>query len=211
MQLNSLFCFKVGSTQLFDEVSRNVVPASVVSFGVWFVLQVKTKAVDGYDAFKVGTPRKRYLSAEFDPSWVTMVSKIFLHMREIKVSQMPENVFEVGHKLSLSDVAIATGKKVHVSGVSKSLGFQGVVRRHGFSGGNRTHGSRLGRAPGSIGCIRGSEGEVFKGKKLPGRMGGDTVTVQGLRVISIENEAGALFVKGAVPGKKGSLLKLSVA
>jgi large subunit ribosomal protein L3 len=211
MKLSGFFGFKVGTTQLFEESSRNVVPASAVSFGVWYALQTKTKGIDGYDALKVGTPRKRYLASEFDQSWVKNLSKFFLHVREVKIASVSGDVFAVGHKLSVDDFSLDPGRKVDVTGVSRSLGFQGVVKRHGFSGGDRSHGCRFGRIPGSIGCIRGSEGEVFKGKKLPGRAGGKSVTVKGLKVVSVEADSGVLFVKGAVPGKKGSLLRLRLA
>jgi large subunit ribosomal protein L3 len=96
---------------------------------------------------------------------------------------------------------------VDVSGVSKGLGFQGAMKRHGFSGGPKTHGSKFHRKPGSSGNMR-TQGEVLKGRRGPGRMGFTKVTVRGLKIVKIDNETGSVFIKGAVPGRKDSLLSI---
>jgi len=205
--LSGFFGSKVGMTQQFADDYR-VAPATVIKLGTWYVTQIKTVEKDGYEAVQVGTPRKRYEQLAFSPEWLKAKSKYFLHLREMSLTDDKDGVgFPVGHKVSFGDLALEKNQIVNVSGIGKGIGFQGVMRRHGFSGGPGGHGSNFHRKPGSIGCVVHG-GEVFKGKKLPGRTGGKKITTQGLRVIEVQGDSGHLLVIGAVPGKKGGLLKV---
>jgi large subunit ribosomal protein L3 len=204
--LTGLLGTKVGMTQIFD-AERNVIPVTVVNVGNWYILQIKKKEVDGYSAVQLGLARKRYRSRGFEQEWMKSKKKFFVHVREVSIDASQEEEFAVGKLVTFDDVAIADNDKVVVSGVSKGLGFQGVVKRWGFAGGPKSHGSTFHRKPGSIGNMC-SQGNVIKGKKLPGHCGCDRTTVKGLRIAKIDKASGCLFVKGALPGKKESLLLL---
>lgn len=196
---------KVGMTQVFDD-ARNVVPVTVIECGAWRITQVKTKERDGYDALQVGMLRKRYQSIPFTVDMLKKKSKYFLHLREVRCESTAG--YEVGAPYTLEQVALEVNTKVSVTGTSTGRGYQGVVKRLGYAGGKASHGSMFGRRPGAIGSMR-TQGEVIKGKGLPGHMGDETVTVQGLRIVKIDRERGILLVSGAVPGRKNSLLYVS--
>ena len=133
-----------------------------------------------------------------------LVRAVFIYAREFRV-ETPEN-FEVGQKLSIDDV-LKIGDVVDVQGISKGKGFQGVMKRHGFKGGGASHGSGFARAPGSIGCSAWPA-RVVKGKKMPGRMGNDTVLKKNMVVIDVRSEDNVVLLKGSVPGAKNGLLKI---
>jgi large subunit ribosomal protein L3 len=117
----------------------------------------------------------------------------------------PES-YEVGQQVTLTEMA-AIGDLIDIAGKSKGRGFQGVIKRHGFRGGRATHGSDFHRAPGSIGCSAWPS-RVLKGKKMPGRMGNETVTQKNLKIIDIRNDENVLLVRGTVPGAKNGLLNI---
>ncbi len=194
---------KLGMTQLFNAEGK-VVPVTVVDVGTWYVTQVKTPERDGYSALQVGLPRKRYQGVTFSPEWLKKKSVYFLHIKEVKQIDLKHS-FTVGQKVTLDDVVLQEGEVVSVTGTSRGFGFQGVVRRWGFGGGPKTHGSKFHRIPGSSGFLR-TQGEVMKGKKFPGHMGAAQVTVEGLDIVKIDKETGCMFIKGALPGKKDSLV-----
>jgi large subunit ribosomal protein L3 len=124
------------------------------------------------------------------------------YLREFRAEDISK--YEVGQEIKVSDM-FSEGEKIDISGRSKGKGFQGNIKRHGQSGGNETHGSMYHRRPGSMGGCS-SPSRVFKGKKLPGHMGYENVTVQNLDIVKIDNENNLLVVKGAIPGPKGGLL-----
>lgn len=192
--LNRLLGTKVGMTQIFDE-NRNAIPVTVVDIGEWFITQIKTEENDGYSALKLGFPCKKAKAN----------NKVFLHLKEVLISKDDVDKYHVGQKISLKDFSVKEQDKVHVAGISRGLGFQGVVKRWGFSGGPGGHGSTFHRSPGSIGNMC-SEGKVVKGKKLPGQCGCKRITVKNLKVVKVDTNMNCLFVKGAVPGKKNTLL-----
>lgn len=194
---------KLGMTQVFNAEGK-VVPVTVVDVGTWYVTQVKTPEKDGYSALQVGLPRKRYQNKSFSPEWLKKKSDYFLHIKEVSAAEQT-HTFAVGQKITLDDVALQEGESVAVTGVSRGIGFQGVVKRWGFSGGPKTHGSKLHRKPGSSGFLR-RQGEIMKGKKFPGHKGAETVTVKGLDIVKIDKETGCVFIKGALPGSKESLV-----
>ena len=196
---------KLGMTRIFDEVGI-AIPVTVVETGPCTVLQIKTMATDGYNAIQVGFSEKKQsrltkpMAGHFKKAGETG----FYYAREFRV-ETPEN-FEVGQKLSIDDV-LKIGDVVDVQGISKGKGFQGVMKRHGFKGGGASHGSGFQRAPGSIGCSAWPA-RVVKGKKMPGRMGNETVLKKNMVVIDVRSEDNVVLLKGSVPGAKNGLLKI---
>lgn len=205
--LKAVLGTKVGMTQLFDK-DRSVIPVTAISTGKWFALQVKTLTKDGYSAVQVGLPRERYRGQEFSLEWLKSKKQNFLFIREVRISENQEASFSAGKEISLTDFSVAEGDSVDVIGTSRGHGFAGVVKRHGFQGGPASHGSGFHRKPGAVGHRR-THGEVDKGKRLPGHMGAEQVTVRNLRVVKIDIALGVIFVCGAVPGKSGSLVTVS--
>jgi large subunit ribosomal protein L3 len=202
--LNSVFGTKVGMTQLFDQ-NGNVVPVTVVNMNNWIVTQIKSKEKEGYNALQLGLLRDRFKGQAFSALWLKAKGDIFLRTQEVQTEDAQK--YALGQVVSLEDIAFGEGDLVAVTGVSKGLGFQGVVKRWGFSGGPKTHGSKFHRIPGSSGHLR-RQGEIIKGKRFPGHAGVDTLTVKGLKVIRIDRETGHMFIKGALPGKKDSVVTI---
>jgi large subunit ribosomal protein L3 len=203
--VNKLIGKKLGMTRVFLDEGKSI-PVTVLKVGPCVVLQKKTREKDGYDAIQVGyEPRKetrvnKPLKGHFEAA----AKGCFAHIKEIRVENTDE--FELGHEIK-SDVFEA-GDRIQISGISKGRGFTGVMKRWGFAGGNKTHGSRSHRVPGSIGCSA-SPGRVMKGKKLPGRMGNQRVTIKNLRVVDVRPEMDVVLVKGSVPGSSNSLIEIS--
>jgi len=196
---------KLGMTRIYDELGV-AIPVTVVETGPCTVLQVKTVATDGYSAIQVGFSEKK--QSKISKPMAGHLKKSgdtgFYHIREFRV-KTPED-FEVGQTLS-ADAVLKIGDVVDVQGISKGKGFQGVMKRHGFKGGGASHGSGFERAPGSIGCSAWPA-RVVKGKKLPGRMGNDTVLKKNMLVIDVRSEDNVVLLKGSVPGAKNGLLKI---
>ena len=203
---------KVGMTQVFDEQGE-VVPVTVIEAGPCFVAQIKTVERDGYAAVQLGfeeTKPKRLTRPQLQHLQKSDIPAL-RHLREFRMNddEMARYGFEEGQKITVD--IFEAGEYVDVTGTSKGRGFAGVVKRHGFGGGPKTHGqSDRHRAPGSIGACY-TPGRVFKGKRMPGRMGGKRVTVQGLRVVLVDPERNLLVVRGAVPGAKNGLLLIRQA
>ena len=199
--MSGLIGKKIGMTSIFDENGKNL-PCTVIQAGPCVVTQVRTEEVDGYDALQIG----------FDDKAEKRASKSELgHAKKAGTSPKKKVVefqsFDAEYKLgdTIGVDIFVEGEFVDVAGTSKGKGFQGVVKRHGFAGvGQSTHGqhNRL-RAPGSIGA--GSDpSRVFKGMRMAGRMGGERVTVQNLRVLKVVPEKNLVVVKGCVPGHKNA-------
>ena len=194
---------KLGMTQLFDENGK-IIPVTVVEAGPCVVVQKKTTDNDGYNAVQVGFMDKKEKhtnkpeEGHFKKAGVS--AKRFL--KEFKLENAAE--MNVGDEIKVD--AFAAGDKIDVTGTSKGHGYAGAIKRHGFSRLKETHGTGpVHRHAGSMGACS-SPSRVFKGKKLPGHMGVDTVTVQNLDVVSVDVEKNLLLVRGAVPGPKGGLL-----
>lgn len=190
---------KVGMTQVFDERGL-AIPVTVIEAGPCVVTQIKTPERDGYAAVQLGFGTAKRLNKPQRGHLSGLPPVRFL--REIRMS--PDESIEVGQQV---DVGIfQPGDKVDVTGISKGKGFAGVVKRYGFAGGPRTHGQsdRL-RAPGAL-SSGSTPGRVFKGKRMPGRMGGDQITLQNLSVVQADPERNLLLVRGAVPGARDGLL-----
>jgi len=199
--MSGLIGKKIGMTSIFDENGKNI-PCTVIEAGPCVVTQVRTNEVDGYTALQLG----------FDDKTEKHATKADLgHFKKAGTSAKKKVVefqeFETEYKLGdlITVDLFSEGEFVDVQGVSKGKGFQGVVKRHGFGGvGQATHGqhNRL-RAPGSVGASS-YPSRVFKGMRMAGRMGGDNVTIQNLRVLKVVADKNLLLVKGCVPGHKNS-------
>lgn len=191
---------KLAMTQVFK--GDKSIPVTLIESGLNFVAQVKTKDNDGYNAVQVGfgerkeknikKPQRGHLKNLGNLRW----------LREFRVDGAE---LKIGDEVKLNNFAV--GDKVNVIAISKGKGFQGVVKRHGFSGGPKSHGQKdRHRAPGSIGSSFPEH--VLKGMRMAGRMGGDRVTVKNLEVIEVDIENNLIALKGAVPGRRGTLVML---
>ena len=199
--MSGLIGRKIGMTSIFDENGKNI-PCTVIEAGPCVVTQVRTNAIDGYEALQLGfddKTEKHTVKAEeghFKKAGTAAKKKVVEF-------QGFDAEFKLGDSIDVN--LFAEGEFVDVMGHSKGKGFQGVVKRHGFGGvGQATHGqhNRL-RAPGSIGASS-YPSRVFKGMRMAGRMGGDNVTVQNLKVLKIVADKNLLVIKGCVPGCKNS-------
>lgn len=194
---------KIGMTQIFDEKGV-VIPVTAILAGPCVVAQVKTAQTDGYNAVQLGFGEvtDKHINKPKAGHFKKAGIQNKKHLREFRVEQID---VKVGDELK-ADV-FANGDKIDVQGTTKGKGFQGVIKRHGQSRGPMGHGSMYHRRPGSMGPTS-TPGRVFKGKKLPGHMGVQTVTIQNLDVVKVDLDKNVLLVKGSVPGPKGALLKI---
>ena len=190
---------KIGMTQVFAE-NGDLIPVTVVEVSPNVVLQKKTVETDGYEAIQLGVEDKREsLANNPEKGHVAKANtapKRFV--REIRGVDVEE--YEVGQEVTVD--VFEEGELINVTGVSKGKGFQGTIKRYGHALGPASHGSRFHRAPGSIGSVDAQR--VFKGHTMPGRMGGDTVTIENLEVVRVDAERNVLLVKGNVPGARKS-------
>ena len=190
---------KVGMTRAFDD-NGEIVSLTLVEAGPCWVTQVKTPERDGYTAVQLGYDETKRLNRP-EQGHLKNLPRL-RHLREVPVESL-EGV-EVGARVDAD--LLKPGDRVDVTGTSKGRGFAGVVKRHGFRGGPKTHGqSDRHRAPGSVGSGT-TPGRVFKGLRMAGRMGGERVTVQNLRVVEVDAERHLLALEGAVPGARDGLL-----
>lgn len=201
---------KLGMTQIFNEQGV-MIPVTVLEVGPCFVTQVKTPADDGYAAIQLGfeevKERKLTGGQRGHLKRAKTPALRMLHEFRIQADQLGE--ITLGQRL-LADV-FAEGEMVDVTGVSKGKGFQGGIKRHNFNRQDTTHGaSDRTRSPGSAGA-GSTPGRVYKGKRMPGHMGHERVTVQNLRVVIVDPERNLLAVRGAVPGPKNGLVTVAAA
>lgn len=197
---------KQNMMQCFNE-DGTVVPATVISAGPLVVTQVKTPDTDGYTAVQVAFEDQKPERAtkahlgHVKPSSQNGDESAFKHLREFR--DMEE--IAVGDHITVD--VFSKGDIVTVSGLSKGKGFQGVVKRHGFAGGPRSHGQKHSeREPGSIGG--GLRVRVPKGMRMAGRTGGDRITIKNLEVIGVDKENNQILIKGAIPGRRGTLVEI---
>jgi large subunit ribosomal protein L3 len=195
---------KLGMTQIFDDESQ-AVPVTVIKAGPCRVVQIKRVETDGYAAIQIAyreMPERRTnkpTAGHFKRAGVTP----HRHLVEVRVDD--PDLYKLGQEISIADVLVK-GSRADVAGVSRGKGFQGVIKRHNFAGQGASHGThRVHRAPGSIGACA-TPSRVFKGMKLPGRMGGEKTTILNLEVVEVDAKRGLLMLRGAVPGGKGAVL-----
>ena len=199
--MSGLIGKKIGMTSIFDANGKNM-PCTVLEVGPCVVTQVRTEEVDGYAALQLGFDDKTEKSATKADLGHAKKAGTSVKRKVAEFRGFDEE-YKLGDSITVDH--FAEGEFVDVSGTSKGKGFQGVVKRHGFAGvGQATHGqhNRL-RAPGSIGAAS-YPARVFKGMKMAGRMGTDTVKVQNLRVLKVVTEKNLLVIKGCVPGPKNA-------
>jgi len=219
--VKGLLGIKIGMTQVIDEQGV-ITPVTVIHAGPCYVTQVKTEASDGYNAVQLGfdeIKEKRLTKGQQGHLGLIKPDKkhprrkknngipAVRYLREFRTQSTKE--YKVGQKLTVEQFEI--GNLVDVSGKTKGRGFTGVVKRYGFGGGIKTHGqSDRHRATGSIGATSGTA-HVFKGKKMPGRMGNERHTAQNLEVVRIDVDRNLIAVKGSVPGSKGGFIIIQEA
>ncbi len=197
---------KVGMTQVYDEAG-NLLPVTVIQAGPCAIMQVKTIDSDGYNAIQLGyddvKPSRRIKAAVKHAEKANTVPKRFVKEMRLPVDAKME--YKAGDSVTVN--TFADTKVVDVIGTSKGKGYAGVMKRHGFGGFPASHGTeRKHRAPGSQsghGTDRGHGGNIKKGKRMAGRMGGHRVTIKTHKVVSIDQEKNLLVIKGAVPGPSG--------
>jgi large subunit ribosomal protein L3 len=203
---------KLNMTQIFDK-DGVVHPATIVSANPIVVTQVKNKEVDGYDAVQVGEGVRKVSRLSKAVQGHTKDIGNFAKIQEVRsygatndaASAATFAALKKGDKVDLSQ--FKEGDVVEVSAISKGKGFQGVVKRHGFHGGPRTHGQKHSeREPGSIGG--GLRNKVPKRMRMAGRMGGDRITVKNLKVVHIDTVTNELYISGAIPGRRGTLVEV---
>lgn len=193
---------KVGMTQIFKE-DGTAVPVTVVLADSCVVTQKKTEETDGYTAVQVGFE-------DIDDKRVNKAKKGHFAKADVKPKKYLKEFrnfsleLNIGEKVTVEN--FSEGDRVDVTGISKGKGFAGVVKRHHFATGPKTHGSHFHRSPGSIGAVDAAR--VFKGTKLPGRMGHDQVTIQNLEVVAVDKAKEILLIKGSVPGPNKTILSI---
>jgi large subunit ribosomal protein L3 len=196
---------KLGMSQIFDKEGKPV-PVTVIKAGPCYITGIKTQENDGYEAVQLGFGQaKRLTKPEEGRLKKAKIKEKLKYFREFKIEDIEvlKNL-KLGEKIDVS--VFQEGDKVMVSGISKGKGFAGVIKRHGFSRGPETHGSDHHRRPGSIGSMFPQR--VIKGRKMPGHMGAERITVKGLKVAKVLPETDILLIKGAIPGPKKGLIEI---
>ena len=198
---------KIGMTQIFTEEGV-VVPVTVIEAGPEVVTQVKTEETDGYNAVQVayGDTKAHRVNKPMTGHFEKAGVEVKKHLAEFRVEE--GEAYEAGQVITVE--ALEEGIKVDVTGVSKGKGTQGNIKRHGHHRGPMSHGSKHKRLPGAL-AGASYPGRVFKGNAGPGRMGRETVTVQNIDLVKVIADRNLLLVKGAIPGGKGSLVKVHPA
>ena len=201
--VNAIYGKKVGSTQVFSS-SGAAIQVTAIEAEPCFVVQVKNAEKDGYHAVKIGFGRIKEKNVNKPANGIfkksgTQVKKYF---REIRTDSPIEEI-KTGDQIDTSIFKI--GDKVKISGISRGKGFAGVIKRHNFHRGPMTHGSHNIRQPGSIGMCA-TPSKVYKGRKMPGRMGGGKVTVPASEILDIIQDLNLILVKGNVPGPSGNIV-----
>ena len=200
---------KLGMTQIYDDESR-AIPVTIIKAGPVRVTQIKRAGSDGYSAIQIAF--KEMASKQVNRATAGHFAKSNTppakHIVEVRVENPDE--FKLGQEIGIGDV-LAEGQKADVTGITKGKGFAGVMKRHNFAGQGASHGAhKVHRAPGAIGACA-PPARVFKGKRLPGRMGGDQVTTMNLDVVKVDAERNVVMVRGAIPGPKGAVVVMREA
>ena len=198
---------KIGMTQIFAETGE-VIPVTVIQAGPEVVTQIKTVETDGYNAVQVGFEDQKAhrvnkpLTGHFEKSGAPLKK----HLAELRVED--GETYELGQVITVAD--FEEGKKLDITGTSKGKGTQGNIKRHGHHRGPMTHGSKHKRLAGAL-AAGTYPSRVFKGNAGPGRMGRETVTVQNVVLAKVDTDRNLMLVRGAVPGGKGSLVRIQYA
>ena len=204
--LSGLYAFKIGMSAIFENGVR--IPVTVLKYEPMVVSQVKTVANDGYAALQVAFRPDR--ASQTNAAAKTHLAKAGFEngakfLRELRLADAPTDV-SVGAKVAID--SLKKGDVVRISGKSRGRGFQGTVRRWNFNGGPATHGSGFHRRPGSVGN-RTWPGRVMPGKRMAGQWGDELVTIKNVKIVDVIPEENVVLVKGAVPGARNSLIRLT--
>ena len=205
--IKEIFGQKIGMTQIFNDEDK-LVPVTVIKADPNVICQIKTVETDGYNAIQLGFGEikdkhvNKPMQGHFDKQGVKPVK----YLRETRLEDVSD--LKVGETQTVE--AFAEVEKVDVTATSKGKGFAGVMKRYGFGGGPGGHGSHFHRAPASVGQCA-TPARVFKGKRLPGHMGVDTVTTRNLKVVRVDAENNLILLRGAVPGGVNSVVRVRVA
>jgi len=214
--MKALIGRKLGMTQIFGE-NGSLVPVTVVQAGPCCVVQIKTKAIDGYESVKIGfdaiekqNQKEKKKDKRKEKGVKKPIKGIFSKVglaahKVLKEYKMEINEFKVGDMLTVEGFTI--GDKIKVAGVSKGKGFQGVMKRYGYKGGPGSHGSMFNRAPGSIGQSS-YPSRVWKNIGMPGHMGSKRVTMKNLTIMDIKAEDNVLIIKGSIPSANGNIVEI---
>jgi len=198
---------KLGMTQIFNDESQ-AIPVTVIKAGPVKVTQIKRVATDGYDAIQVAFKELAQVNGPQTGHFAKAGIAPAKHLVEVPVDEIDS--FNVGQEISVGDLFTA-GQKADVTGVSRGKGFAGVMKRHNFKGQGASHGAhKVHRAPGAIGACA-TPARVFKGKRMPGRMGNERTTVMNLDIVEVDDERNLLMIRGAVPGPKGAVVLIREA
>lgn len=201
--MKSILGKKIGMTQIFVEDGR-IIPVTAIEAGPCVVLQKKTEQTDGYNAIQVGfdTKKEKNINKPLKGHLSKAGVKAVKYIKEFKIDNVDE--YQLGQEIK-ADV-FETGEYIDVIGTTKGKGFAGGIKRHGFHRGPMKHGSKYHRRPGSLGAK--GPARVFKGRKMPGRLGGVQVSVQNLEVVRVDIDKNIILVKGAIPGPNRGLVVL---
>jgi len=196
---------KIGMTNVFSDTGLQF-PATVIEAGPCYISQIKTDQNDGYNAVQIGFKLDKKANKPKKNHFTKNKCEPMKYIREFRVDK--DSQFSLGEKI---DVKIfSEGEYVDISGISKGKGFAGVMKRHGFGGGRASHGKNsVMRKPGSVGA-GADPSRIWKGKKMPGRYGGDKVTCKNLEILKIDTKNNLLFIKGAVPGSNNNLVSIAI-
>ncbi len=198
---------KLGMTQIFNDESQ-AIPVTVIKAGPVKVTQIKRVATDGYDAIQVAFKELAQVNGPQAGHFAKAGIAPAKHLVEVPVDDI--DTFNLGQEISVGDLFTA-GQKADVTGVSRGKGFAGVMKRHNFKGQGASHGAhKVHRAPGAIGACA-TPARVFKGKRMPGRMGNERTTVMNLDIVEVDDERNLLMIRGAVPGPKGAVVLIREA
>lgn len=197
----SIMGIKIGMTQIFDENGK-AIPVTIVQAEPNVVLQKKKVETDGYSAIQVGfkSIREKLVNKPIMGIFSKAKLKPLRHIKEFSVNNVDD--YEIGSEINID--IFAAGEIVDVAGTSKGKGFAGAVKRHNMARGSMGHGSKYHRRPGSLGAM--GPARVFKGRKMPGHLGAERVTVQGLKIVKVYPEKNLILIKGAIPGPRKGLV-----
>ena len=202
--MNAIIGEKLGMTQIFDDANR-AIPVTAVKAGPVVVTQIKRPETDGYAAVQIAFKEMSADKAGRPAVGHFAKAGVAPHRHIIEVRVDDPDAYEVGQTITIADV-LEAGQKADVTGVSKGKGFAGSMKRHNFKGQGASHGAhKVHRAPGSIGACA-TPARVFKGKRMPGRMGGETTTLMNIDVVQVDGERNIVLLGGSVPGPKGSIV-----
>ena len=207
--MNTIIGEKLGMTQIFDDANR-AVPVTAVKAGPVVVTQIKRPDTDGYAAVQIAFKEISTDKAGRPATGHFAKAGVAPHRHVIEVRVDDPDEFELGQTITIADI-LEEGQKADITGVSKGKGFAGAMKRHNFKGQGASHGAhKIHRAPGAIGACA-TPARVFKGKRMPGRMGGEKTTLLNIEVVKVDAENNVVLLAGSVPGPKGSIVVLREA